>query len=202
MKKNFQAIFLIFILVTVQCGQKKLDNKNFGFSMQAPENWIAANREEITKNLERVEMSEEKFAEMVKTNNGSILLMSYYKYDIKEKAGLIPKIQVDVRPNKTKDFQQFKSSIIKSAEDFKKFLEDYEFIEEPKEIEISGLKSVVVNGKFTLKTQDGQVMKARARIYSIPYKNYFFQVSMTDGQVEEDNSRLFDELVQTIKIGN
>ena len=45
-------------------------------------------------------------------------------------------------------------------------------------------------------------MKARARIYSIPYKNYFFQISMVDGQVEEDNSKLFDELVKTIKIGN
>lgn len=202
MKKNFQAILLILIIATVQCGQKKLDSKNFGFSMQEPKNWIVANHEEIKKNLEKLEMSDEKFAEMMKTDNGSILLMSYHKYDINEKEGLIPKIQVDVRPNKTRDFQHFKSSIIKSAESFNKYFEDYEFIEEPKEIEISGIKSMAIIGKFTVKIQDGQEMKVRARIYSIPYKNYFFQVNMVDGQVEEDNSKLFDELIKSIKIRN
>jgi hypothetical protein len=202
MKKILPVILLILISTNVICGQKTFENKKFGFSMREPENWIAANSEEIKKNLEKIEMSDEKFAEMLKTGKSAILLTAYYKYDVKKKEGLIPKVQVDISPNKTKDFQQFKSSITKSAESFKKYFEDHEFIQEPKEIVISGINSVYFIGKFTIKTQYGQEMKVRSRVYAIPYKNYFFQVNLVDGQVEEDNSKLFDELIKTVKIGN
>ena len=49
--------------------------------------------------------------------------------------------------------------------------------------------------------QYGEEMKVRSRTYAIPYKNYFFQVNFTDGQIEEDCSTLFEKLLSTIKIG-
>ena len=170
--------------------------------MREPENWIVTNREELKKNLERLEVSDKTMAEMWRTAKGSILLTAYYKYDLKKKAGLIPKIQIDVRPNPTENFQHFKSSITKSVTSFGNYFENYEFIQEPKEIVISGINSVFSISKFTIKSTDGQEMKVRARMYAIPYKSYFFQVNLVDGQSEEDNSKLFDELVKTIKIGN
>lgn len=170
--------------------------------MREPENWIVTTNEELKNNLELFDITDEKLSEMAKASKGSILLTAYYKYEISKKQGLIPKIQVDIRPKNTKDFQQFKTSLTRSAESFKKYFEDYEFIQEPKEIIISKVKSVFFIGKFTLKTQDGQEIKVRTRVYAIPYKNYFFQVNLVDGQIEEDNSKLFDELINTIKIGN
>jgi hypothetical protein len=201
MKKILPLILLILISAAVICGQKTFENKKFGFSMHEPENWMVANSEEIKKNLENFDISEEKLEEMWKTAKGSILLTAYYKYDPEKKAGLIPKIQIDIRPNPTKNFQHFKTSITKSVENFKKYFEAYEFIQEPKEIVVSGINSVFSISKFTIKSMDGQEIKVRARVYAIPYKNYFFQVNLVDGQVEEDNSKLFDELVKTIKIG-
>ena len=88
-----------------------------------------------------------------------------------------------------------------SANGFKKYFEDFEFINEITEIEISGIKCVYFIGKFTMKTQNGQEMKVRSRTYAIPYKNYFFQLNFTDGQIGEDCTKEFDELVKTIKIG-
>lgn len=202
MKKILPLILLILISSAALYGQKTFENKKFGFSMREPENWLVAGNEELKKNLENFDISDEKLEGMLKTAQGTLLLTAYYKYDTEVKEGLIPKIQIDIRPNKTKDFLHFKTSLTKSAENFKKYFEDFEFIQEPKEIVVSGIKSVFFICKFTMKLQDGQQLKVRARVYSIPYKNYFFQVNFTDGQVEEDNSKLFDELVKTIKIGN
>lgn len=140
-------------------------------------------------------------ARILKDNNDAITLAAFYKYDLNTVAGLVPKIQITVRTNKTKNFQDFNGGITKSAESLKKFLDDFEFIEAPKEAEISGIKSMFLIGKFTVKMLDGQVLRARSRTYAIPMGNYFFQVDFTDGQVEEDCSVEFDQLVKSIKIG-
>jgi len=52
-----------------------------------------------------------------------------------------------------------------------------------------------------MKTQFNQILKVRSRAYAIPQKSYFFQINFTDGQIEEDCTKEFDELVKTIKIG-
>ena len=52
-----------------------------------------------------------------------------------------------------------------------------------------------------MKSQNGNELKVRSRTYAIPYKNYFFQVNFTDGQIGEDCNKEFEELVKTIKIG-
>lgn len=201
MKKFLPIILLILLSATVMWGQKTFENKKFGFSMQEPKGWVIATSEELKENLENFEITDEKLAGMLKTGKQAILLTAYYKYETDEKEGLIPKIQIDILPNKTKDYNHFKTSITRSAENLKKYFDDFEVIQEPTEIEISGIKSIVHIGKFSMKMLDGQILKARARVYAIPYKNYFFQVNMVDGQVEENNSALFDELVKTIKIG-
>ena len=193
---------MIFISTTLLWGQKTFESKKFGFSMQEPKDWIVTTDEELKKNLEYFDITNENLAAMMKTGKGSIMLTAYYKYEVGRKDGFIPKIQIDVLPRSTKDYQQFKTSITRSAESLKKYLEDYEFIQEPKEITISGTKSVVFIGKFTMRMQSGLEVKVRARVYAIPYRNYFFQVNFVDGQVEEDNSEFFDKLMKTIKIGN
>ena len=202
MKKISLVFMLILLSVNLSFAQKTFEIKKFGFSMQEPEGWIETDSISLKENLENFEFDDEKkFAEMLKTSNKAILLKTYHKYNLDEKEGLIPKIQIDVLPNPTKDYNHFKSSITSSAGGLKKYFDDYEFIKEPTEVTISGIKSVMHINKFSIKMQDGQILKVRARVYAIPYKTYFFQVNMVDGQTEEDNSAVFDKLVNTIKIG-
>lgn len=202
MKKIISVISLFLFSTSMLWGQQTFENKKIGFAMQEPKGWIVASNEELKKNIELLDLSEELLEQAAKTGKSTILLTAYYKYKASKTKGVNPKIQVDIRPKNTKDFQQFKFSITQSAESLKKYFENYEFIEEPNEIEISGIKSIGFVGKFTMKTQNGQELKVRARIYAIPYKSYFFQVNLVDDELGEDNSKLFDELVKTIKIGN
>jgi hypothetical protein len=137
---------------------------------------------------------------ILRTNRGSILLSSFYKYDPKTHPGLIPTIQINVRLKPDVDFEQFKILMIQSAKGFSTVFSDFVYIIEPVEIEISGVKSVYFVGKFTMKTQNGQEMKVRSRTYAIPNKNYFYHLNFTDGQTGEDCNEEFDALIQSIKV--
>lgn len=200
--KKYLFLTLVFLTLSFQgLGQEVYENKKFYFSMQQPNKWFIANNKELLDNLNKIELTEESLAKFVSDSKEEILLTGFYKYNPKTKTGLIPTIQIRVRANKTKNFQSFKSDLIKSSKSFNKYFEDFGFIEEPKEIEISGIKSVVFVFQFTMKTQYNQILKVRSRAYAIPQKSYFFQINFTDGQTEEDCTKEFDELVKTIKIG-
>jgi len=200
-KKILPIIVLIIISTTLLFGQKNFENKNFGFSIQEPKDWIVAANKELIKNFEKLDFTDENLVKIFQNEKQFIFLTAFIKYDVNEHAGLIPKIQVSVLPQNTKDFQQFKVAITKTANNLKNFIEGYELIQEPKEIEISGIKSVYFLGKLTVKTQKGMELKSRNRILAIPYKNYFFQISFVDEEIGENSSELFDALVKTIKIG-
>jgi hypothetical protein len=200
--KNIIAITLILTTsLNFIYGQKKFVNKEYGFQIDEPKTWIEASNKELLKNLEKFEVTEENLSKIISNNKGSILLTSFYKYDPKNHAGLIPTIQINVRNKGVGDFESFKNVIIESAKGFKKYFADFEYIKEPTEIEVSGIKCVYFIGKFTMKTQSGEEMKIRSRTYAIPYKNYFFQVNFTDGQIDENCNEEFDKLISTIKIG-
>ncbi|KNB61917.1 hypothetical protein AC804_03160 [Chryseobacterium sp. Hurlbut01] len=182
--------------------QKQFENKQYEFKIQEPNNWIEASNKELIKNLEKFDVTEENLTKLISDNKGSILLTSFYKYNPKTHTGIIPTIQVNVRTKGNIDFTQFKNSMTESTKSFKTYFEDFEFIKNVTEIEISGIKSICFIGKFTMKTQDGQELKVRSRTYAIPYKNYFFQVNFTDGPLDEDCTAEFDGLVKTIKVGS
>jgi len=201
MKKILLLILFFSSSIILTFGQKFFENKQYEFSIQEPKDWIITNNPELIKNLENMEVSEKALSKLIADYKGSILLTSFYKYNPKTHAGLIPIIQINVRSKSGSNFEQFKNVILESAKGFKQYFADFEYVEEPKEVLISGIKSIFFVGKFTMKTQDGQELKVRSRTYAIPYKSYFFQVNFTDGQVKEDCSKVFDELSKTIVIG-
>ncbi len=169
--------------------------------MSEPKDWIEADNKELLKNLDKFVLTEEELTKFINDHKGSVLLTSIYKYNPKIHAGLIPTIQVNVRVNSTRNFSEFTNLMTQSANSFKQYFEDFSFVAEPNVVEISGIKSIYFVGKYTMQTQNGGIIKVRSRTYAIPYGSYFFQLNFTDGQDKEDNSELFDKLLQTIKIG-
>ena len=205
MKINMKKGILTLIIIafgTLSCfAQKVFENKQYKFAIDEPMNWIQTTNAELLKNLEKMELNDENLTKMITDNKGSILLASFTKYDPKKKAGLIPTIQINVRNKGNSNFEQFKNGMQASAESFKNMFTDFVFEKNLTEIEIDGVKSVCFIGKFTMNTKNGTEMKVRSRTYAIPYKNYFFQINFTDGQVDENCEKEFNELEKSIKIG-
>lgn len=201
MKSMFPLLLLLLGSTVLAYGQEAFVIKQYGFSMKTPKDWIATDKAELSDNLKKFDLTDEALKKLLKENNGSIVLAAFYKYAVTAKVGLIPTIQVRARSKGPVEYQEFKRAIVKSMETSKQILDEYEFAEEPSEIEISGVKSVLIVGKFKMKGKKGQILNVRSRMYAIPLKNYFFQVNFTDGFAGDDCSDEFDELVKTIKIG-
>lgn len=201
MKQIIYSLIIYFFSIYGLFGQEKFENKQYGFSMTEPNNWIEANNSELLKNIKKFELTKEELTKFISDHKGSVLLTSYYKYDPKTHAGLIPTIQINVRVNATRSFDEFTSLMTQSANSIKQYFEDFSFDVEPMVVEVSGIKSIYFVSKFTMQTPNGGIMKVRSRTYAIPYGSYFFQINFTDGQDKEDNSNLYDELIETVIIG-
>lgn len=199
--KSLYLICLSIFCITATAQKRMYKNEAYGFAMQEPEGWLIGNNEDLKQNLGKLDLDNSRLLKIIQDHKGSLLLMSYYKYDPMTHPGLIPAIQVNVREKRNKEFDVFKSYIIKSANGFKSLYPDYEFIDEPKEIKIDRVKSVYFSGKFTMKTQKGEAYGVRSKTYVIPYKEFYFQITFTDGATTEDCSKLFDELIDSIEIG-
>ncbi|OIQ16898.1 MAG: hypothetical protein BM557_09105 [Flavobacterium sp. MedPE-SWcel] len=192
--------FFLLLSITTSFAQKRFENKTFGFTIEEPLGWIWGNNDDLARNLEKLDIDEEKLVKIIKEHEGSVLLLSLYKYDPQTYEGLVPAIQVNVRERNNEDFHEFKSNIIRSARSFHGLYDDFEFMEEPKDIKISHIKSIYFVTKFTMRAENGLTYRVRSRIYVIPWKHYYFQINMTDDLMGEDCSREFLHLVKSIKI--
>ncbi len=198
MKRKILLLTIVFT-INFAFAQKRYENKQLGFSIEEPNKWIEASNEEVMENLEK-QVSYEKLSELLKNNKGSISVANFYKYKTNEHPGLIPTIKVLMRQNVTTNFTDFKSMISQSSKSFEKMFPDLEFIQEPNEILIDGIKSVYFIVKYSMKTQSG-TMKIKSRIYAVPHGKFLYQINFIDGQTEDDCTAEFDKLVKTIKIG-
>lgn len=201
MMKKLLLLFALAFTATVSA-QMRFENKTFGFSMAEPQGWIWANSDDLKINLEKLDIDEEDLKKILKDHKGSVLLQSFFKYDPQTHPGLIPAIQINVRERNNPDFDIFKEYVIKSARNLQKVYTDYTFVEDVTETKISGIRSLYFISKFTMKTDNGQELRVRSRIYVIPVKDYYFQINMTDGVLTDDCSDEYDQLIKSIKIKN
>lgn len=190
----------IALCAVICSAQTKYESKAHGFSMNEPDGWIVANNQDILENLEKLDLDDAKVMKILEDRKGSLHLVSFYKYDPQTHPGFIPAIQVNLREKRNKDWETFRATLVKSARDMNKLLDNYEFMEEPTDVKIDGIKCIYFRTKFTMKTDNGQEYRVRNRMYIIPKKDYYFQINFTDGLLSDDCSAEFDKLVKSIDI--
>lgn len=169
--------------------------------MDSPKGWLVIGKPDIKDNLKKFEFTTAELEYLLKDANKSVLLGGYHKYDPKVRAGVIPTIQINLRENPTKTFQQFKSGLIKSISGMKSQFDEFELIGDPQEIEIAGVRSLAFKMKFVMTLAGGERKNLRSRTIAIPAANHFFQLNFTDEPEVEDCSAEFDALLKTVKIG-
>ena len=199
MRKIFCVSVTLLVTLCISA-QRRFENNTFGFTMNEPPGWVWGNNTDLARNLEKLDIDEERLKKIVEEHKGSILILSLFKYDPQTYKGLIPAIQINVRERNNEDFDAFKSSVIQSARSFHSLYDDFEFIEEPTDIKISHIKSIYFVTKFSMPTDNGQLHRVRSRIYVIPWKHYYFQINMTDDLMGEDCSTEYLKLIKSIKI--
>jgi|GEM_PF-1397763 len=192
----------IFIICTFFCffqviSQEKFEIKKIGFSMNSPHGWHVIKDEEALKNLEQYDLTDEQLDLLLKTNTKQ--LITYSKYDPKRVVGIIPTIKVRTMQTKSNSIESFIKEVQSSTEVALKIFEDFRFTQQPIPINVSGKKAVKFDVQFTMKN-NGKEYEIVSHSYYILLKGYFISLNFIEQVGKEENSKLFDEIFQSIQI--
>ena len=138
MKKIF-PVFILLCASTTLLAQKIYHNKAFGITIQIPQTWWEDNRNGIPADSE---ITDSERTKILADSRSVFLTLFYDRETIKEGGNYIPKMQFNVAGNYDKSFDVLKKATIANAEKLKKFQPDFQYLQEPKEITISGIKSL------------------------------------------------------------
>jgi hypothetical protein len=205
MKKISFTILISFISLLTGCSSEtnnkfEENNKIDGFSIPLPNNWVDKSQLDIKDNLSSFDFNDDEITKILKSHNGSIPIVIYMKYDPDTAvAGVpIPTIQVNLRPNNSRDFNDFKKVMQNSILEFNDYFSNFKLIEPLGEVEIDGIKGVRFIFEFELPIQQGEIWKIRSWTYGFPSGKYFYQINFSD--MEDENCEdLYNELINQVK---
>ena len=190
----------LFILLCRSHAQDVFESKQFGIKMSKPQSWIAATNTDLQNNLDKIKFNDEELQKVLNSNKGIFTLSTYYKYKIDSVAGLIPTIKVTIRANPTTNMSDFKQVMAASTDRVKTVVKNFEFIENFKEVDVSGFPSLYYNCRYSLTLANGDNMKVRNRYYMIPKGAYFISISLMDNETNEDCSKVLDKFVRSLQL--
>ena len=90
--------------------------------------------------------------------------------------------------------------MIASTERVKTVVKNFEFIENFKEVNVSGFPSLYYNCRYSLTLANGVNMKVRTRYYMIPKGAYFISISLIDNETNEDCSQVWDKFIKSLQL--
>lgn len=199
-KKTLAVVFWVLSCTIAGSAQEIFTSKQWGLSMSLPKFWISMDKKARDSISDNYEFTEEALKKILDGDKGSTLVTAYYFNQPGRAMAVYPQVQIEARRKGRVDFAVFKAAIIKSSDSLKTVFPDIT-VRDAREVEVSGIKSVAMTAEFTIKDTNDRVKRARSRIYAVPLPNYFFQITLNDGQdPDADFSREFDALMNSMKI--
>lgn len=201
MSRLFQILFVFLILGSASgaCSQKPAEIPS-DLTFEKPPNWFEGDNELRTANLKKYEFSKANLAKLSANEKSSGVVAVFYRDNPKNTPGIIPTIQVILRPkSSTMNFDQFKKAVSNTA--IFAALEDFSLSEDVAVVDVSGVKSVLMNATFKLR-REATAFAIRTRTYAIPRSDYFIQISMSDENDGDWTEKEFSDFISTIQIVN
>lgn len=179
--------------------QKRLELKRIGFSMETPEKWLTMNNEEVINNLNKYDFTEEQLDQLLRSDKSSVTLSTFTKYNPKSYSGIIPTIKIRTLFTKIDNQDKFLDYIQQSNNGMKKSYDNFKFIEEPVLVSLSTKKAVKFSVQFTLKNS-GKEYEIVSKSYYILKNGYYISLNFIEEVGKEDNSLLFEKLINSIQL--
>lgn len=182
------VFFTFFISINVFSQKIFIDAKN-NFSMLEPEGW--------TKELNRPNYFN------LDKNNGENLV-TYVKYNkkltTKATAPINPTINVSVEHNGSKP-ENFEKQMLNTINWNETYYLEHKIVKSPQLVEINGRKGITATVHFTYKSHGTGKTSFRKRIYYFLEGKKLYKIVLMDDHTIETETKLFDDLANSIKIG-
>jgi len=168
------------------------------FYLKFPDNWIEFQRNDVLKSVSnKYELSDKIREEILASSNSTQL----YGYAAPNKPGILyrPNIQVLLLKNQAQNFAQFKIGIERSLEGFKTKISDLKIIDSFKTISINNHQAVYAKFTGFIPTKSGDKAQLISRIYAIPIRKYFYQLTLNDSG-DYDCEAEYKKVIETLKL--
>ncbi len=198
--RGIYIIIATLFICSPSFSQDVYENKQVGIKAVKPQHWILATNGDVQNSLDKLKFTEEALQKIINSNNGTLTLCTLAKYHIDSVSGLIPTIKVIIRENPAADMGEFKEMMTESTNRAKTVVKNFEFIDDFKEITISGIPSLFYSCRYSLTLADGEQMNIRARYYMIPKNGHFISISLMDNEDNENCSLVFDQFISALEL--
>ena len=175
----------------------KESSELLAIKMEKPEGWYDATDSDLREKLEKSDLDEQRVEELMKSKGGILTVALYTKYDLYVFPGFMPSIQVSLRPNRTKNFKDFRSSIEKSMEPLAEVFDNFKIHKELSEVKIGGMKGLFILYSSELPGEGLNSRTQRSRYYAIPMGRFFYQINLSDFK-DDDHSALYEGWIKSI----
>ena len=148
---NKQSLFtFVFFIIFGSCMAQSTDYGIIEIKVPLPAEWKNRSDLDIGENLFKFDIEENDIEQLLAQHNSNIPVAVYMKYNPEEYAGIIPTIQVNLRPNNTPNFEIFKEMMQQSMSQMGDFLTNFEVLTPIKDIAIDGIKGIMFLSKFDI----------------------------------------------------
>lgn len=195
MKK--QIVICMLLVFFQSFGQEKFKVKVIGFSMNAPKGWCEMKNEEVLESVEKPNLTDEEFEQYIRRDKPT--LVTYTKYDPKDYARIIPTIKLITMKTPHNTIKSLIESVEGLTESAKKTLKNFRFSEEPIALKVSGKDAAKFAVQFTM-NKDGNEYEVESHSYHVLMDGYEVLFNLLEEVGSEEDSKLFDEIFQSIKI--
>lgn len=189
--KHKILFYTLLFYVSFSFSQERFESKTFGFSIDIPEGWGIDNGDDETIVPPDTILSEAEKDDLFKDG-----YLVYLVNSIKPHNRIYPHMTFSMVLNIIDDFEIFKKEVTSGLKKVD-YYNNLKILVEPTEIIINNNKYLYLIMTYTKENSD-QVI--RNTVYLTRYKKYVYQLEFLDIPSEDDYSKLYSELIKTVKI--
>ena len=199
MRLSIPLFFLLVLFAFANCFSQSTRADASDLSFEMPTGWFEIGADERIANLKKYEFSREQLSRLLANEKKSEVIAVFYRDDPKTTPGIIPTIQITLRPKpRNMPFERFKNDLT-NVDALGKMLDDFSLIGEVQSAEVSGIRSVLFEARFTL-GHHAQKYTVKARTYAIPRDDHFIQISMSGEDNEDWTEQEFAKFIESFKL--
>lgn len=198
-----KAIFAFVVTLgagLVQAGDPEIfNNPTAGLQLTKPAEWHYITAAQNMENIKAIKLSDEEFhAAMQKYATAPLVAMTKFPEPFED---VNPSFKVNIKPYgglKGKGPEELINLVIPQ---FQKTFKDFELVQPPTEVEVSGIKSAYARMNYTMEIHDGRTFPTTSELWIVPRGDYFLMIGAGTRQDEKTGSREeIDAILKTVKI--
>lgn len=179
--------------------QEIFNNPTAGLQLEKPAEWHYLTAAQNMDNIKSIKLSDDEFhAAMQKYATAPLVAMTKFAEPFED---VNPSFKVNIKPFGELKGKRPEEVISLVVPQFQHAFKDFELVQPPTQVEVSGIKSAYARMNYTMEIPDGRTFPTTSELWIVPRGDYFFMIGAGTRQDEKTGSRKeIQSILKTVKI--